>query len=124
MRKRRAIIFDDEPVVLLVLKDFFETRGYEVLAFREPVICPVYGNTTGCTNKALAGYCPGGPRDANDDRNRTVPCAGPEWMQTDLEEQGSAYGVHGRQEDAGHQGSGIAFFREAGPIRHAGTLGR
>jgi CheY-like chemotaxis protein len=55
MRKRRAIIFDDEPVVLLVLKDFFETRGYEVLAFREPVICPVYGNTTGCTNKAPCG---------------------------------------------------------------------
>jgi len=55
MRKRRAIIFDDEPVVLLVLKDFFETRGYEVLAFREPVICPVYGDTAGCMNKAPCG---------------------------------------------------------------------
>jgi CheY-like chemotaxis protein len=55
LRKRRAIVFDDEPVVLLVLKDFFETRGYEVLAFREPVICPVYGDAAGCMNKAPCG---------------------------------------------------------------------
>jgi CheY-like chemotaxis protein len=55
MRKRRAIVFDDEPVVLLVLKDFFETRGYEVLAFRDPIICPVYGDSVGCTNKAPCG---------------------------------------------------------------------
>jgi CheY-like chemotaxis protein len=55
MRKRRAIVFDDEPVVLLVPKDFLETRGYEVLAFSEPVICPVYGDTAGCTNKAPCG---------------------------------------------------------------------
>jgi CheY-like chemotaxis protein len=26
-----------------------------VLAFREPVICPVYGGTAGCTNKAPCG---------------------------------------------------------------------
>jgi len=55
MRKRRAIIFDDEPVVLLVLKDYFETRGYQVLALREPVICAVYSDTGGCSNKALCG---------------------------------------------------------------------
>jgi CheY-like chemotaxis protein len=55
MRKRRVIIFDDEPVVLLVLKDFFETRGYEVLALREPVICAVYGDSAGCSNKAPCG---------------------------------------------------------------------
>lgn len=55
MRRRRAIIYDDEPVVLLVLKDFFETKGYEVLAFREPVVCPVYGVGTVCAHKAPCG---------------------------------------------------------------------
>jgi CheY-like chemotaxis protein len=52
MRKRRAILFDDEPVVLLVLKDYFETRGYEVLALGEPVFCPVYSEGAVCTNQA------------------------------------------------------------------------
>lgn len=48
MRKRRAIIFDDEPVVLDVFKLFFELRGYEVLTFREPVTCVVYGDEADC----------------------------------------------------------------------------
>lgn len=52
MRKRRAVLFDDEPVVLLVLKDFFETRGYDVLAFKQPVHCPVSGKGAACSNVA------------------------------------------------------------------------
>jgi CheY-like chemotaxis protein len=48
MRKRRAIIFDDEPVVLDVFKLFFELRGYEVMTFPEPVTCAVYGDQTDC----------------------------------------------------------------------------
>jgi CheY-like chemotaxis protein len=55
MRKRHAILFDDEPVVLLVLKEFFERRGYEVLAFPEPVLCPVYGEGASCSNIAPCG---------------------------------------------------------------------
>lgn len=42
MRKRRVLIFDDEEIILYVLKDFFSTLGYEVLSFAEPVICPIY----------------------------------------------------------------------------------
>jgi len=48
MRKPRAIIFDDEPVVLDVFKLFFEARGYEVMTFREPVTCAVYGDHEDC----------------------------------------------------------------------------
>lgn len=48
MRKRRAIIFDDERVVLDVMKLFFEARGYEVMAFREPAPCVVYCSGAEC----------------------------------------------------------------------------
>jgi CheY-like chemotaxis protein len=52
MRKRRAIIYDDEPVILLILRDFFENRGYDVLTFPEPVVCPIYHSGSSCANKA------------------------------------------------------------------------
>ncbi len=52
MRKRRIILVDDETIVLLVLRNFFEMREYEVLALSEPVICPVYGDETFCTANA------------------------------------------------------------------------
>lgn len=52
MRKRRAIIFDDEPVALLVLRDFFETRGYDVLTFPEPAAFPFCRADGDCANKA------------------------------------------------------------------------
>lgn len=48
MRKRRVILVDDEAIVLLVLRNFFEMREYEVLALNEPVICPVYGEDSQC----------------------------------------------------------------------------
>ncbi len=48
MRRRRAIIFDDEPAILDVLKLFFESLGYEVMIFRQPVICPIYGDGAEC----------------------------------------------------------------------------
>lgn len=50
MRKRRVILVDDEPVVLHMLKMFFELRGYDVIACREPVRCPVYGDHAKCGN--------------------------------------------------------------------------
>jgi CheY-like chemotaxis protein len=52
MRKRRAIIFDDEPVALLVLRDFFETRGYDVMTFPEPAAFPFCCSDCNCANKA------------------------------------------------------------------------
>jgi CheY-like chemotaxis protein len=52
MRKRRVLIFDDEEIILCLFKDFFNTLGYDVLTFREPVICPVYDhNAGGCAQE-------------------------------------------------------------------------
>jgi len=42
MRKRRAIVFDDDTAILTMLTDFFSHRGYEVFAFHDPsIICPL-----------------------------------------------------------------------------------
>ena len=62
MRRRRAILVDDEPVVLNMLKMFFELRGYDVIACREPVRCPVYedhakcGNLRPCADVVITDY--------------------------------------------------------------------
>lgn len=42
MRKRRAIIFDDDRIILKLLNDFLSYKGYEVICFAKPVVCPVY----------------------------------------------------------------------------------
>jgi CheY-like chemotaxis protein len=42
MRKPRAIIFDDDALFLETLKDILSVRGYEVLSYSEPTICPIY----------------------------------------------------------------------------------
>ena len=55
MRRPRVILFDDEPIVLDVLKRFFELRGYDVHAFREPIICPIYGKGTRCEKPVPCG---------------------------------------------------------------------
>jgi DNA-binding response OmpR family regulator len=44
MRKRRAVIFDDEPIVLKMLEMFLAKRGYEVFSSLEPVVCLVFSN--------------------------------------------------------------------------------
>jgi DNA-binding response OmpR family regulator len=43
MRRKRAIVFDDDEMVLDFLTDLLSIRNFDVLAFREPVVCPVYG---------------------------------------------------------------------------------
>lgn len=48
MRKRRAVIYDDNETILELLKAFFDKRGYEVLCFSEPAGCPVYGHAESC----------------------------------------------------------------------------
>ena len=48
MRKRRAVLCDDEPIIIDILKMFFEDREYEVLAFQESVACPVYYEPHDC----------------------------------------------------------------------------
>jgi len=48
VRKRRAIIFDDEDVVLSMLEDVFQMRGYEVVGFKETsTSCPMQGRDVG-----------------------------------------------------------------------------
>lgn len=51
MRRRRAIIFEDDHSVLHLLEAFFSKRGYEVLLYKEPINCPLYQNNQG-------GMCP------------------------------------------------------------------
>ena len=47
MRKRRAIIFDDEDFVLNMLEDVFQMRNYEVFGFKDASnICPMHGRST------------------------------------------------------------------------------
>ncbi|HEX9020236.1 MAG TPA: response regulator [Nitrospirota bacterium] len=41
MRKRRAIVYDDDMAIISFFRDFFSSRGYEVLAYQEPVVCPL-----------------------------------------------------------------------------------
>jgi response regulator RpfG family c-di-GMP phosphodiesterase len=50
MRKPRVIIYDDEIKILGFLTDYFTLRGYEVLAFNEPMHCPVYEEHDRCAN--------------------------------------------------------------------------
>ncbi|MBI5073763.1 MAG: response regulator [Nitrospirae bacterium] len=51
MRRRRAIIFDDEPSVIELLDAVLSRRGYEVMSFSEPVVCPIFeNNSTVCAS--------------------------------------------------------------------------
>jgi CheY-like chemotaxis protein len=49
MRKPRAIIYDDNALLLSVLKEYLTFRGYEVLAAQDPVVCPLCDNSAACT---------------------------------------------------------------------------
>jgi len=51
MRKRRALLYDDDPAILDLLAMFFEGRGYDVISCREPVACPVYESGERCDKK-------------------------------------------------------------------------
>ncbi|UCH81861.1 MAG: response regulator [Nitrospiraceae bacterium] len=42
MRKPRAIIYDDEIILLNLFKEWLTQRGYEVLSFTEPKVCPLH----------------------------------------------------------------------------------
>ena len=41
MRRPRVMIYDDDQIVLDMLKLFFTRRGYEVFDYIEPVVCPL-----------------------------------------------------------------------------------
>jgi response regulator RpfG family c-di-GMP phosphodiesterase len=44
MRKPRVIILDDEEIVLYNLREWMSKKGFEVLIFNEPKVCPIQGN--------------------------------------------------------------------------------
>lgn len=48
MRKRRAIIYDNDPDVANILKEHFMLREYEVLTYQRPVACPAYDDSGAC----------------------------------------------------------------------------
>lgn len=48
MRKRRAVVFENDIVVMGLLKMFLSLRGYDVLAYQEPVECPVNAGSDVC----------------------------------------------------------------------------
>lgn len=41
IRKKRAVIYDDDGTILKVLKEILSMRDYEVFTFQSPVICPL-----------------------------------------------------------------------------------
>lgn len=47
MKQIRAVVIDDEPVVLSTLQHILQRRGYEVLTFDNPMASPLY-HTDGC----------------------------------------------------------------------------
>lgn len=42
MRKRRAILFDDDAILLRLFSEMFKSKGYEVFAYSDPVVCPIH----------------------------------------------------------------------------------
>jgi len=41
MRKPRAVVIDDEEIVVHLIKNYLCARNYEVLSYTRPVICPI-----------------------------------------------------------------------------------
>lgn len=52
MRKKRAVVYDDDHVMRSALKRFLERCGYEVVAAPEPEVCAFYANQPRCDNQA------------------------------------------------------------------------
>jgi CheY-like chemotaxis protein len=40
--RRRAVVFDDEPLMRQLLWAVFDRRGYEVFTFPDPGVCPLH----------------------------------------------------------------------------------
>ena len=55
MRKRRVLIFNEDPRLRNELELFFQVRNYETMIFREPEICPVYGSVQECRGPYSCG---------------------------------------------------------------------
>ena len=63
MRRPRVMLYDDDQIVLDMLKLFFTRRGYEVFDYIEPVVCPLKKNPDAscdnfqpCTDVIISDY--------------------------------------------------------------------
>jgi CheY-like chemotaxis protein len=55
MRKRRAIVYDDEALITNMFRMFFSSMNYEVLTFNDPLFsCPVYTADSDICSKSAA----------------------------------------------------------------------
>jgi CheY-like chemotaxis protein len=50
MRKPRVIIYDDDVIILNMLELFFTKKGYEVLKYSSPAVCPFNYLAESCKN--------------------------------------------------------------------------
>jgi response regulator RpfG family c-di-GMP phosphodiesterase len=48
IRRPRAVIIDDDIVIVALLRTYLQLRGYEVFSYREPRVCPVYDDDAEC----------------------------------------------------------------------------
>jgi CheY-like chemotaxis protein len=46
--KRRVLLFEDDKTIRDLLRTYLEARGYEVRAYSEPLLCPVYHDGVDC----------------------------------------------------------------------------
>jgi len=54
--RKRAFVFDDNEVIRKIIESILEDRDYEVLAFSDPGLCPLYRTTTcQCTSEEACG---------------------------------------------------------------------
>jgi len=42
MNVKKALILDDDPVMIEILKKHFEVRGYDVASYSSPILCPLF----------------------------------------------------------------------------------
>ena len=64
MRKRRVIVYDDEPLITNMFKIYLSSLNYEVFTFAEPIVpCPIYtsdsdvcSKTSACADIVLTDY--------------------------------------------------------------------
>jgi len=55
MRKRRAIVYDDEVLITNMFRMYLSSLNYEVLTFAEPVAsCPIYNSNSDVCSKTAA----------------------------------------------------------------------
>ena len=54
--EKRAFVFDDDQVIRRIIETILADRGYEVLAFSDPGLCPLYRTTTcQCSSEQTCG---------------------------------------------------------------------